>query len=156
MDLSSLMTLLPSGEEGGEERKQCSRACCLTALGPAVARSLLASETCTFAHTFPQSCQNASVQSQPPREKVRMHLNYFPQKISKMFNCSKSILITTRWISDGNLLSFLPAYLPSGSHGKPEGAAETPISWEVYQAHSQRSCLWLWLPDSPADQFPRH
>jgi len=36
-------------------------------------------------------------------------LNYFPQTTSKMFNWSKSILITTRWISDGNLLSFLPA-----------------------------------------------
>lgn len=73
------------------------------------------------------------VQSQRPGEKAGMRLNYFPQKMSKMRNCSKSILIATRWISDGNLLSFLPAYPPKTT------LPETPISWEAYQAHSQRS-----------------
>lgn len=62
-----------------------------------------------------------------------MHRNYFPEKIAKMFNGSKSILITTRWISDGNFLSFLPAYPPKAT------VPETPISWEVYQARGQRS-----------------
>lgn len=80
-------------------------------------------KTCTHTHTFPQGCQNASVQSQHPGEEAGMHLNYFPQKISKMFNCSKSILITTRWISDGNFLSFLPAYPPPRSQGNPARAA---------------------------------
>lgn len=98
-----------------------------------MARALLASETCTCPHTFPQSCQNALVKSQCPREKVGMHLNYFPQKKSKMHNCSKSILIANKLISDGNLLSFLPTYPPKTT------LPEILISWEAYQAHGQRS-----------------
>lgn len=122
-----------SEREGGEERRWCSHACSPTAQGPAIARALLASETCAFTHTFLQSFQNVSVQSHCPREKARMHLNYLHQKISEIFNCNKSILIITRWISDGNLLSFLLAYAPKAT------LPETSISWEASQATSQRS-----------------
>lgn len=101
------------------------------ALGPAMAGVLLATETCTCTHTFPQGSQNAAMQSQPPGEKAGTHLNYFPQKLSKMFHCSKSILITTRWISDGDLLSFVSAYSPKAT------LPEISIFWEAFQAYSQ-------------------
>lgn len=97
--------------------------------GPAMAGALLASEIRT--HISPQSCQNAAVQSQHPGKKAGMHPNYFPQKISVIFNCRISILITTRWISDGDLLSFLSAYPPKAT------LPETSIFWEDLQAHSQ-------------------
>lgn len=96
-----------------------------------MAGALLASETCTCTHPSPQGCPNAAVQSQHPGEKAGMHLNYFPQKIFKMLNCSKSILIATRWISDGDLLSFLSVYPPKAT------LPETSIFWEAFQAHSQ-------------------
>lgn len=120
-----------SREEVGDERSQHSHAYSPTTVGPAVAGALLASETCPCTHTFPRSCQNAAMQSQCPGEKAGMHLSYFPQKIAKMFNCSKSVLITTRWMSDGNLLSFLSAYPPKAT------LPETSIFWEDFQAHSQ-------------------
>lgn len=142
--------------EGGEERRGRSRACSPTALGPAVARVLLARDLHSHTHTFPQGCQNASVQSQHPGEEAGMHLNYFSQKISKMFNCSKSILITTRWISDGNFLSFLPAYPPPRSQGNPARAARNSHLLGNLPGTQPKKSLWLWLPDSPALQFPRH
>lgn len=78
-------------------------------------------------HThLPAALPNASVQSQCPGEKAEKHLNYFLQKISKRFNCCKSVLIGTGWISDGNLLSFLPVSLPPRSQGNPAGAARNP------------------------------
>lgn len=114
------------GQEGEEERRRCSHTCSPTGLGPAMARAPPASETSPLTPTFLQHCQNASVQSQHPGEKVEKHLNYFLQKISKRFNCCKSVLIGTRWISDGNLLSFLPVSLPPRSQGNPAGAARNP------------------------------
>lgn len=124
--LSSLL-LSPAKSVGrreeGEERRRCSHTCSPTGLGPAMARAPPASETSPLTPTFPQRCQNASVQSQRPGEKAEKHLNYFLQKISKRFNCCKSILIATGWISDGNLLSFLPVSLPLRSQGNPAGAA---------------------------------
>lgn len=77
---------------------------------------------------------------------------FSPQKTSKMFNCSKSILITTRWISDGNLLSFSSAYPPKGT------LPETSIFWEAFQAHRQSpfdsGFQILLLSDSPDIKAP--
>lgn len=137
-------------------RRWCSHTCSPTGLGPAMARAPPASETSPLTPTFLQHCQNASVQSQCPGEKAEKHLNYFLQKISKRFNCCKSVLIGTEWISDGNLLSFLPVSLPPRSQGNPAGAARNPHLLGSLPGIQPKKSLWLWIWDSPALQFPRH
>lgn len=151
-------SLLPSqsvGEEVGVERSQHSHAYGPMALGPAMAGALLSPEPCTCTHTTPQSCQNAAMQSQHPGEEAGTHLSYSPQKISQMFNCRKSILITTRWVSDGGLLSFLSAYPPKAT------LPEISIFWEASQAHSQSAfdsgfqiLLLSYSPDIKAPALP--
>lgn len=137
-----------SGAEVGDERSQLSHAHGPTALGPAMAGALLAPGTCTCTHCSPLSCQNAAVQSQHPREKAGTHLSYFPQKIFKMLNCSKSILISTRWISDGGLLSFCQCIHPRQSCQKLPSSGKP-------SRHTAKVPLTL-ASRSPALQFPRH